>query len=253
MSVPAPHEAAPWATVAALTVAKRGHTDAECEDAVAHRAEAGEVRIAVADGATESAHARTWAQLLVDAMVEEGPEPFEQQLRCARAQLQTQLDARQTAVPWYVTQKVEQGAHAAVLALRIARGGTWQAQAVGDVVLFHLNGSALSAAWPLSAASAFSTRPALVSSVAGAEPCVQMTAGRWRPGDALLVVTDALAAWLLRHTAGIAPFVSGEPDVWRALIAAAHDGGMTNDDVALVRVTLADGSVADGPLVGHGG
>ena len=230
---------APWATVHAARVSKRGHTAAECEDAVAWSFEDETVRIAVADGATESAHARVWAQMLAETLVEKGT-TFNNGVPKAQADFRERVASDLATVPWYVAQKQAQGAHAAVLALHVSADGTWRAHAVGDVGLFHLRGQRLLSSWPIADASAFTTRPELVSSQEPSHDGPDTEEGRWAAGDVLLVATDALAAALLRDLELLTQFAESNADVWERLIEQAHARGMTNDDVALVRVVLSN-------------
>ncbi|MEM8557315.1 MAG: protein phosphatase 2C domain-containing protein [Bacteroidota bacterium] len=254
MSTGSPSDAPAWATVTTWVVPKRGHTIAECEDAIASRSRGDQLHVAVADGATESAYAQAWAQHLTQALVsnatgerkaEGEASEFERRVRAARARFRQELDARASEAPWYVAQKTEQGAHAAMLVLQVARGGTYSADAVGDVVLFHLRDDRLLASWPLTEADAFTTRPDLVSSLEGVPVPMRTHEGTWEPGDVFLIATDALAAWLLAHPDAQAR-AAREHDAGAALIDEAHASGMTNDDAALVRVVLGGDVLAEG-------
>lgn len=209
----------------------------ETEDAAAgprHRGDT--VRAALADGATESAYARTWALTLAEAAAEA---PLAEALCAARARF-----ARRTAPdalrprPWYAEAKAAQGAHAALLAVALHADRSWHAEAVGDVVLFHLRARTLLQAWPLADPAAFSHRPALVASREDAPPPVPLTAsGTWRPGDRLLLATDALAAFLLAHDPAAAAGLDAPAFV--GFVEAARARGLRPDDVALIDLLLA--------------
>lgn len=217
----------------AIRLTKRGHTEIECEDAVAGPVvRDGVWAAAVADGATESAYARAWAETLasaaLDAALEDATLP--EAVRLARRTFAARPEAT-AALPWYAEAKRDEGAFAAVASLRVAPDGTWTAEAVGDCVAMHLRDGRLEAAFPLDDPAAFGNRPALVASL-GTEPVVERHEGTWQPGDAFVLATDALAAHLLATDPTAALALDAE--TFPAFVAAAREAGMTNDDVALV-------------------
>lgn len=229
-------------------VPKDGHAADECEDAVAGDPAAG--RFAVADGASESFAAGEWARLLVAAFVGDGP---------SRDWLADPRTAWQTAVAgeassWYAEEKRAAGGHATFLGLttRPADDGyEWEAVAVGDACLFHVvSGSCLSS-FPLGRPADFTSSPTLISSKGGT-PAWQVTGGVLRPGEALLLATDALAQSLLASAeagafAGSDFLTMADDDDFALWVAAARaTGRLRNDDVALGIVEfVADANVAD--------
>ena len=226
-------------TIRTFRLPKAGHREAEYEDAWAVME--APLRAAVADGATEAAFARSWAERLVQGAVAHGvtsAEALRRRLPVWRTAWAEAVAARTTALPWYAAAKAEQGAFAALLSLAVEPDGTWQALAVGDCCLLHLRGDALAASWPLDDPAAFSNRPALLASVPMDDDlAVDTTTGTWQSGDAFLLASDALAAWLL--AADSAAALGWTETAFREHVEAARaDGTLRNDDVTLVVLKL---------------
>src|SRR5262249_44305113 len=116
---------------------KNGHTAEEYEDACAGDPERG--RFAVADGASESAFAGSWARILVKAYVKV-PGSWSAWLPAARKRWRTQVEGKH--LPWYAETKFQEGAQATLLGVAFAEG-VWHAQAVGDCCLFQVRGNDL--------------------------------------------------------------------------------------------------------------
>ena len=216
-------------------VPKDGHAADECEDAAAGDPELG--RFAVADGASESFAAGDWARLLVEAFVADGPSP--NWLAGPRAGWQAAVAGE--ALSWYAEEKRSAGGHATFLGVTTrptADGSEWEAVAVGDACLFHVVGGACLASFPVDRAADFTSVPTLISSKGGS-PAWKVTRGILRPGEALLLATDALAQCLLASAetgsfAGSDFLTMAEDDDFALWVAAARTmGRLRNDDVAL--------------------
>jgi hypothetical protein len=187
----------------AYRLPRRGNSEAECEDAYAADAEAGQ--FAVADGASESAFALPWAEALAAGYVAHRG-PWSRWLPAARA---TWESARESdAMPWYVETKFMDGAFATLLGLALRRAGAdgrrrWRALAVGDSCLFQIRRDRLHRAFPIKRAAEFGNRPALLGSRPQTARCKRCrVTGTWRLGDTFLLMTDALAQWFLEEAAG---------------------------------------------------
>ena len=227
--------AAPAYAVRGWTLAKAGHTPEENEDAwAASPPGADPLVLAVADGATETAFARSWALALVAAVVETGTVAGAHE-RARRAH-EAAVGAQAATLPWYAAAKAEEGAFAALLAVRLTVSGRFEAEAVGDACLFHVRGLALVAAWPFTDADAFNHRPRLLASNARA-PAPLVTAGQLARGDRLLLATDALAAFFLRDGFGRLDALRHE---FPTAIAHARRDGLRNDDVTLVECGMGE-------------
>lgn len=224
--------------VSRIYTVSRADEPAEASDDAAHvQADQAPVRAAVADGATESVYAGVWARILTQKLVEaetSTAEDFGAAVEAGQAAWQAAVDDRAAEQPWYVTAKVEQGAFATALVLSVQDDGQWQAVAAGDCCLFQVRDGTLHRAWPIDDPEAFTHRPTLVPSLPQRSvPAPQTTQGGWRAGDAFLLATDAVAAWLLRTDPAAA--VSMEPTAFaRAVDEARAAGTLRNDDATLV-------------------
>ncbi|MEV3906921.1 hypothetical protein [Streptomyces canus] len=265
-----------------LVAPKQGSTEAECEDAVAvlpgrpHDYMVQEPLTAgVCDGATESALAKDWARLLSRAAAEHamrlpdllaGGTTFEEFAAAAVAQWDPWLaeytkmrHAEGRPLKWYEHTKLAEGAYATLLAVRVDPDSDahpdasepawrWRAAALGDSCLFHLHDDRLVQAFPVAAVEEFGTTPDLFGSrnhdVALLARRTRFTEGWCHPGDRLLLMTDALAAWLLsvpdQDDAVSQLLEFGGPDDlggFKNWLNGLRDGRqLRNDDVALVRI-----------------
>jgi len=160
-------------------------------------------------------------------------------------------------LPWFATEKAEQGAFAAFLGVEIdAHKNRWTALAVGDCCLVHVDdvGKRMRAVetFPLQRSSQFTMSPYLIGSRSDDESLkdrIQVSKGSLRDGDMLLLATDAMAAWLLkRHEEG-RPLWKwlyrklGTPESFAAMVAYGRKNGLRNDDFTLVRVIHHDSRV----------
>src|SRR5213594_345914 len=155
---------------------KLGNSPEEYEDAWAHRQTRTPVgiRVAVADGATESSFAKLWAVLLAESYVRSevtGAEFFAR-LKPARRLWRRRLAGR--PLPWFASEKAEQGAFAAFLGVQIdAHKNRWTALAVGDCCLMQVDGVGegmrVVETFPLQKSSQFTMSPYLIGSRANGE------------------------------------------------------------------------------------
>jgi len=225
---------------------KRGNSQQEYEDAIASNDSTG--RYAVADGASESICAGEWAKLLVDAFVAEPPseENFSDWLDVIQNRWQS--DVGNKPVPWYIEEKLRDGAFATLLGLVIEApngvdGVFWHAVAVGDCCLFRVRADAPIRAFPMNSAASFGTRPDLLGSRKRGAARLQFSSGSVQNGDRLLLMTDAVAQWFFaEHEAGRNP--------WNELASLTSDGfadwvntrrrtrQLKNDDVTLLEIDV---------------
>jgi hypothetical protein len=225
---------------------KSGHTANEYEDAYAVGPDA--LRFAVADGASETSFARQWAELLVQGFVHEAPRTPELHDWIAPLQAAWREAHEGKATAWYAEAKARDGAFSSLLGLTLD-GERWRALAVGDSCLFLIRAGKLARAFPFERAEQFSNRPVLLSSVArgSQQPWSEVAAdeGDLRPGDQLLLMTDALAQWFLveaglgrRPWAALGKVASQEQfDAFVEMLRAGR--ALRNDDVTLVSVGVA--------------
>ena len=173
-------------------------------------------RCAVADGASTSAYARPWAQLLVRDYLAEVP------LRQTQAAWREVIDSVDSDGPWWLSHKVAEGAHAALVGLELQED-SWQAIAWGDACLFQVRSSQVICSFPLQSAEDFPDQPTLLSSI-GDNPAPHELSGEWLPGDHFFLATDAVARQLFSL-----PF---SDRLWETLAP-------TNDDMTLMQLQLS--------------
>ena len=216
-------------------------------------------RVAVADGASESAFAREWANVLSDAFVSRPPDirGLTQDSMCdwlASAQEKWCAAVPWDLIPWHGEAKARAGAFATLVGLTVGlREGSsrrlyWRAVAVGDSCLFVVRDDSLLLSFPLEDAAQFDNSPALVCSNPDRvrEPWedVHRTGGESVTGDSFILASDALACWFLDRSA------EGEKP-WKTLLALDASGWadwveeqrragfMRNDDTTLVIIRVA--------------
>jgi hypothetical protein len=245
------HAANDW-DIKVFCCPKLGNSREEYEDAWAHRQTRTPVgiRVAVADGATESSFAKLWAVLLAQSYVrsEVAGAEFFARLQPARRLWRRRLAGR--PLPWFATEKAEQGAFAAFLGVEIdAQTNRWTALAVGDCCVIQVDdvGKEMRVVetFPLQESSQFTMSPYLIGSRSDGESLkdrIQTRQGNLRDGDMLLLATDAMAAWLLKRHEGGRPLWKwlyrklGTPESFAAIVAYGRKNGLRNDDFTLVRV-----------------
>jgi len=225
-----------------LAVPKGGASTDEYEDAAAVREEAWPVRAAVADGATESAFARPWAETLAGGLctIEITPDALLDTLPDWRSSWTEAHADRMVELPWYGAAKTREGAFATLLGLELRREGHWRAISVGDGLLVHLRDDAVRRTWPYASPEDFTNRPALLASRHGhpspdADDCRAVT-GTWTKDDTFLLATDAVAAWLLRTGPEKAQTWTAD-DFREAVDSARAEGSLRNDDSTLLMLT----------------
>ena len=235
---------------------KAGSSEEDYEDAIA----IGSMAVAIADGATESSFARAWARALTEGFacepLSEKPDLTELMERVGPLQEQWHAGIAWDRLPWFAEDKARNGAFAALLTLRfetpIADAESaespeerrWHALAIGDTCLFQIRDDALHLAFPLSESAAFDSTPLLLSSNPARNLQVwdqaQVLNGVFKPGDILLMMTDALAKWFLSEVeAGGKPWqtLSALPDQnafadLTLTLRAEHR--IKNDDTSLI-------------------
>ncbi len=208
------------------------------------------LRVAVADGATTSSFAGTWARHLVRAWAEEtlSRESIVDDITTLACRWREEVE--KTPLSWFAREKVRLGAHAALLGLEIEETGRWSALSVGDCCLFQVRRDILIEAFPARHPEALDQHPYLI----GTEPspaldeAARTAIGYWEAGDALFVMSDALALWFLesavareqtpwRWLAGLD--ANASPRAFEAMLRPLRaEGKLRADDVTLVRITL---------------
>lgn len=234
-------------SVSAFRAAKAGSTAEEWEDAFCY--DPGQGRFCVADGASECSFSAAWARLLAKGFVARPPDGSTLREWLRPLQEEWARGTRGKALPWYAEEKARQGAFSSILGLCLEpEEHRWRALAVGDSCLFSVRKNELSAAFPLSRSSEFHSRPMLLASADRANDrisgSVRESEGLARPGDLVLLMTDALAAWFLAEAElGRRPWsvleriaTQQEFDVFVDLMRAGRS--LRNDDVTLLKIEV---------------
>jgi hypothetical protein len=218
-------------------VPKKGHTDAECEDAIDGDLHA--ARFVVADGASESFAAGLWARILVADFLRVSPSELGHEAWLEAARARWRSETTEIASSWYAEQKIEHGAFATFLGIEIFEGEnalTWRALGVGDSCLFRIVAGKIVETYPYADATEFNDRPELINSQRG-QPMWQIAEGTLQAGDRLLIATDAMSQRIFsshQHGEIFDPDIVDDAWTFTAWIEARRaDGSMKNDDVAL--------------------
>jgi len=192
-------------TINSLTCTKLGNTEDENEDAYiitqpdnSH----GYIRMAIADGATESSFSKEWAELLVcyfygfeykNNSFLDNIHPFLKRHWLQRVSADD--------LPWYAQQKLELGAFATFLGVDVnLETGECNIIAVGDSNFFAFRGNELKTSFPVERAADFGNTPFLISSEPHknkAERLFSEQVLQLIPGDTLILATDAISYWML--------------------------------------------------------
>ena len=247
-------------TIRSFQTAKAGNRPDECEDAYRVRlSDKGPSWLAVCDGASESAFARPWANILAEALVTrpvdvddlEETSLSEWLAPCVK---QWNGHVPWGRLPWHGVNKTRAGSLSTFLGLRVdwAENGLgnlgWQAVAIGDCCLFIVRQDDLAVSFPMEESGQFNTTPPLVCSNpannGGVWPHVRQLHGECLPGDVIFLASDALACWMLQDHE-----FKGRP--WETLLALESDKEwsdwvqnrrrereMRNDDTTMVVIKV---------------
>ncbi len=220
-------------------------------------------RVAVSDGASESAFAREWANVLTEAFVARPPDARgfpEDSLDAwlAPAQEEWRALVPWDRIPWHGEAKARAGAFATLLGLTVGavRGDSpflsWRAVAVGDSCLFVVCGDRLRLSFPLENAAQFDNSPALVGSnpdhTRELREDVHRIEGECAAGDSFILASDALACWFLgRNARGEQPWdelLALDASGWAAWVEEQRRSGlMRNDDTTVVIISVVQNRV----------
>lgn len=236
---------------------KRGLKPRDCEDAISTHVVRG--RFAVADGATEAFDSRRWARALVKAWsLVRSLDLTADKTTESLTRLAESLDKkwRRPGLPWYVQERVSEGAYAAFIGLEMHRDGgdgahSWSAVSIGDCCLFLEENGRFTTGFPFDHADALSYHPHLLPSklpedIALLTNHVAFRRGVAKPGDSLILCSDAIAAWYLRfasqdqsYRAELARALRGTDEVFATFVERERSAGnLKNDDVAFVYIEL---------------
>lgn len=150
----------------------------------------GELRVAVADGASADIYSGLWATCLVDNFISTGTlDPIS-----AANHWQTAVSSKPK--PWFMEEKIRHGSHAAFIGITISLNNQVSISSMGDVCVFQIRESELIFSFPIHDAVDFGRFPHLISTQ---DRSVNLTSYElsFQSDDIFLIATDALAHWLL--------------------------------------------------------
>ena len=233
------------------------------ENQDAFRADADRGIAAIADGVASGIFAGQWARILTEATVAEPPDPGDQAafgvwLAARREAWSAEIDVSQLA--WFQKPKLREGAFSTLLWVEITPiderdrqpQDPWRlrALAVGDSCLFHLRGEELLRTFPIERAEELEADPVATGSVdLNRDDLLEFKSyeALCRPGDVLVLCTDAVADWALRECeAGRPPvwedYWDKSEQAWQEEVAALRsERQMRYDDATLVLLRVTDG------------
>jgi hypothetical protein len=238
-----------------ILMQKEDCAPSECEDAISINA--GALRYALADGATEAFDSRNWARRLVDGWTQAETAPLsveafyvwvEEQGRWLHASWEDR------ALPWYAEEKARQGSYAAFVGLQLQvcdHALRWRAIALGDSCMIQRRGNSICRAIPISDDSQFNSSPVLVPSLKSLQGAVLLHAtsdeGLAETGDVFLLLSDAAAAWYLK----LSKERKTVEEKFDSLLASSDIGSLyelfrqerhakriNNDDIAILRIAI---------------
>ncbi|MFD6395565.1 protein phosphatase 2C domain-containing protein [Nocardia sp. NPDC060249] len=202
-------------------------------------------RFALADGASTTARAEEWAELLVAAYAIDGVDILELAvLDALRSHWRERVDT--AGLPWYAQEKLRRGGAATFVGVDIdVARQRYRAIGIGDACLLHLRDGELITAGPLDHPRQFGRTPALITTHSGD---VSHRAALWEHGDDyaggdhLVLASDGLAKYLLEQKRGGAlidvSMIPGDDDEFRTWVEHARRAGMDNDDTTICAVRL---------------
>lgn len=214
-------------------------------------------RVAIADGASETAFSGDWAEWLVHAYCDGVLATSSLARGLLRLQRRWLKFVSRPSLPWYLEEKIRQGAYSSLTGLTLKENSeqrslrNWEATAVGDSCLFQIRDNVLLTSWPLSRADEFTNRPTLLSSnslqLGDVANHIKNTSGEWKAGDTFYLMTDALARWFLQAI-GPTRDLTGVTRVFQSItrpgelsdavrnLRAAHL--LHNDDITLLQIIV---------------
>jgi len=244
-----------------FNLAKDAEHPEENQDALATDADRGIA--AIADGVASGLFARQWARILTQAIVAEPPDPddpaaFAAWLAARREAWSAEIDV--SGLAWFQKPKLREGAFSTLLWIEIApiderdrqAQDPWRlrVRAVGDSCLFHVRAGELLRAFPIEKAEALEADPVVIGSLdLGRDGLVEFPSyeALCRPGDLLVLSTDAVAEWALRqYEADRAPvwrdYWDRTEQAWQEEVAALRNQReMRYDDATLLLLRVTDG------------
>lgn len=215
--------------------------------------EKSEIRLAIADGASDAFESRLWARALVQAYIQEPPKPERESILHWLVHPTQDWEAKINweQMPWYAVEKAKRGAFSTLLGVvfkptfnkESTSSVVWQALALGDACFFYIRRNRQIVYFPIENAAHFSTTPPLLSNQYEYNQRslkeIKTQEGECFSGDLFIIATDALSAWYFKQCeANKQPWqrlTNLSPSRFEHLVGRLRkDGKIRNDDVTLL-------------------
>jgi serine/threonine protein phosphatase PrpC len=216
---------------------------------------------AICDGVASTLFSGKWASILAQAVVAERPsvsdrEQLEAWLKKYREVWSASVD--ESSLAWHQKPKMLEGAASTLLwiefssegaAGKVAKPLRLRCYAIGDCCLFHIRKGQVLQSFPMQESAAFEANPQVIRSVFKREDAVAFQAmeTQCKPGDLVLLCTDAVAAWTMKQLEDGADVdwaaywqMSGE-DWQRWILGLRQNGLIRYDDSTAVLLRMPGG------------
>lgn len=230
---------------------KLGNSDDEYEDAFACNFKT--KRFAIADGASDSIFSGLWANALVNAF-SDSTLPFSGDSNFLRNIIYLARKSWYNSIDWkslkvFVRNKALKGSFSTFLGIQIDPSGSdfhFRAIAVGDSCLFMKDGKGLTG-FPINDSTKFNITPKLIWSGYGSPfpedyntklPEIKYYEGKIRPGQQMLLATDAISKWILENQTHSFDTLCEKDDPYRYVTGMLEARELRNDDVTFCSITL---------------
>lgn len=163
--------------------------------------------IAVSDGASGAVYSRLWSRALVEAIGSDWPVLGDEELTARLRQVRQEFKPLDSVaeVPWYVkTKLLTEGSQATLLVATVACAENpdsveVRAVSVGDSCLLLFTRADLQVhSFPIGNSNDFGVNPSLVGTLNRPLEYSRLPPTLMRPGDFLLVCTDAIGKWVMQ-------------------------------------------------------
>ena len=244
-------------TTKSFSTYKEAESPDDCQDAYFRNDE--KRRYAIADGATRSFFPKEWATLLVEHFCkntdlssvktdwQDWIAPLQQKWY---EQVEEKVNERNL---FYLTNSfnTQESAVSTFIGIEFNKDNSaWEAMIVGDSCLFHKSNSGFES-YLIENSVDFTNRPEVFASFAKDnhfEPSFE--SGRANPGDTFILVTDALAKWIVEHkevgkldaTLNTLKAVKTDEQFCQFVHEARHNEAirLVNDDVTLMIISVEE-------------
>ncbi len=221
------------------------------------------LRVAVADGASESVLAGRWARRLADAFAHAASGTTLGEVLIEEvdawpalvARYCTEREAEGKPIQWYEESGLSRGAYAACIGIEIQLDeegeGALAMWCLGDSCMFHIRNDILLQVFPPLCSKDFHSSPALAPSKPSHFDAVldriQTSTTRWMSGDNIYLATDAMSFWFLgNHETGGKPWwplkrleSEADDDAFVELVRESRESRlMPNDDATVLIISL---------------